>query len=97
MYNKDKGFLKIIILIIVALALLKFVFDFDIIEFLKTPKVADTVSYIWNDIILFLWDNYIKAPLGWTWDHFKSLAKIGWDNLIILLDKIKEIAIELTS
>lgn len=95
--NKEKGFLKIIILIIVALALLKFVFDFDVIEFIKTPKVQDTLHYIWYDIIVFLWENYIRTPLSWAWDQVKHLTKLGWDSLIILLDKIKEIAVELTS
>ncbi len=91
--TKQKGFIKTIILLIIALALLKFVFNFDVIEFFKTPKVADTVSYIWNDVILFLWNNYIEAPFFWAWDNAKLLTKIGWDNLIVLLDKIKEIVV----
>lgn len=94
MKNKQEGgFLTIIVLIIIALALLKFVFDFDIIDFFKNPKVAETVSYIWNDVILFLWNNYISAPFWWVWEHVKVLVKIGWENLIIVLDKIKEIVI----
>jgi len=95
--KKDQGFLTIIVLIIIALALLKFVFDFDIIDFFKTPKVAETISYIWNDVIVFLWSNYIKAPFFWAWDLFKTLAKLGWENLIILLDKIKEIVVAIKS
>ena len=92
--SNQKGFLQIIIVIIIALALLKYLFHFSIIDFVKKPDVADTIKYIWNDIILFLWNNYIKDPFFWAWDNFKLLSKVGWENLIILLDKIKEIVIE---
>jgi len=94
MKNQNKaGFIKTIIIIIIALALLKFVFNFDIIEFVKRPKIAEVIHYIWNDIILFLWNNYIQAPFFWAWANVKILTKLGWENLIILLDKIKEILI----
>ncbi len=95
MKKDQRGFLQIIIVIIIALALLKFVFDFNIIDFIKKPKVAETISYIWNDIILFLWNNYIEGPFFWAFKNVKLLAKIGWENFIFVLDKIKEIIIEI--
>jgi len=93
--NSQKGFLQLIIIIIIALALLKFVFDFDIREFIKNPKVADTIKYIWNDIILFLWSNYVKEPFFWAFENIKTLTKMGWESFIYLLDKIKEIIVEI--
>jgi len=52
-----KGFLKTIVLIIIALALLKIVWDFDIVKFLDNPKVKeiiDTIFDIFKSILDFL-------------------------------------------
>lgn len=89
--KRESGFIQFIIIIIIALAALKYVFDFDIIEFLNQPKIAETIDYVWSDIIVFLWINYLGAPVIWAWNLIIELAKLGWENLLILLDKIKEI------
>ena len=89
--KKQKGFIQIIVIIIIALAALKYTFDFSIIDFVAQDKVKDTISYIWNDIIVFLWVNYIGAPVIWAWGVASDLAKVGWENFILVLDKIKEI------
>ena len=91
--KNQKGFIQLIIMIIIALAALKYVFDFSIIDFLAQEKVKETIDYIWNDIIVFLWVNYLGAPVIWAWNTGKDLAGLGWDNLIVLLDKIKEIVL----
>ncbi|WKZ26753.1 MAG: hypothetical protein QY304_01470 [Candidatus Paceibacterota bacterium] len=57
--KKQKGFLKTIILIIIALALLKLVWDFDIVEFINKPFVKAIWETIWS-IIGPLWD-FIKG------------------------------------
>jgi len=89
--NGEKGFLQIIIIVIIALILLNYFFDFNIITFLGQDKIQSTFSYIWNDIIVFLWVNYIGAPIIWAWENLKVLAVLGWDNFIFVLDKIKDI------
>jgi hypothetical protein len=90
--KKEKGFIQIIVIIIIALAALKYTFDFSIIDFIAQDRVKDTISYIWNDVIVFLWVNYLGAPIIWAWETGKDLAKIGWENFILVLDKIKGIA-----
>jgi hypothetical protein len=89
--KKEKGFIQLIIIVIIALAALKYVFDFSIIDFLAQDKAKETIDYIWNDIIVFLWVNYLGAPIIWAWDIGKDLAKLGWENFILVLDKIKDI------
>lgn len=44
--NKDRGFVTAIIVIIIALVALKYAFHFDIVDFLKTPKVHDLIIKI---------------------------------------------------
>lgn len=57
--KNDKGFLKTIILIIIALALIKLVWDFDILKYLN----QEPIKAIWNAIVnLFsaIW-NFLKG------------------------------------
>ena len=42
----NKGFIRLIIVIIVALVILKFFFDFDVIEYLQSDKFAPVWAYI---------------------------------------------------
>lgn len=57
MINK-KGFLKTILLIVIAIALLKLVWEIDVIEFLNRPQIKE----IWDavmDVFRAIW-NFIK-------------------------------------
>ena len=56
----QRGFLKFIILLIIALALLKLVWDFDILEFLNRPGVKE----VWDAIV-----NVFKK----IWEFVKNL------------------------
>lgn len=84
------GFIKMIIVILITLALLKIVFDFDIFTFLKIPAVQNAVSYIWN-IIMAVWNAGLEKIVLFAWENGKQLLSIGWTNLITLLGKISEI------
>gem|GEM_PF-3966057 len=54
--NKNKrGFIKTLILIIIALALIKLVWDFDIVDFIKNPSIKAVLDAIWG-ILKPLWD-----------------------------------------
>jgi len=89
--TKEKGFLKIIVIVLIALALLKILFDFDIFNFARWPIVADAIDYIWR-IIKTIWDGFLGRIFWFAWNNLKYLAVLGWDNLLILLDKIERIA-----
>ncbi len=45
---KEKGFVMKIVLIVVALVALKFYFDFDVIEWIKSPIGQKIVGPIWD-------------------------------------------------
>lgn len=46
----QKGFIKTILLIIIAFAILKIVWDFDVLDFLDTPAIRN----IWDIFVEFV-------------------------------------------
>lgn len=80
-----RGFIKTIILIIIALALLKFVFNFDIIDFLKRPDVVEWFSKVWN-FVNDLWDRFIARLFWFAWDNLKILLSHAWTAITGFLD-----------
>ena len=44
--KQNSGFIKLIIVIIVALVILKFFFDFDVIEYLQSNRFTPVWDYI---------------------------------------------------
>ena len=85
------GFVKIILIILVALALLKIVFNLNIFDVLADPRVKDAVDYI-NKIFITVWNNGLSKLLFFAWDNGREAVNLGWKNLLILLDKIQKIA-----
>lgn len=58
---KNKGFIGILVLIIIALALAKYFFDWSIFDALSSEKGKDTVLYVKN-ILNVVW-SYLKTFL----------------------------------
>lgn len=69
---KSGGFITTIIVILVAIVVLKFVFGFNIIEFLRSPKVSEWTSYI-KDVIVFVWTHYLAGAFSALWDLISKL------------------------
>ena len=82
--TKQKGFITLIILIIIALALAKYFYSFDVFNAAATPQGQQTTSYI-KQIFDFIW-SFIGRPLTFLWDNvikgilFKVFL-LGWDQL----------------
>ena len=58
--RNNKGFVKLIILIIIGIAILSY-FNIDIRSILDSNSFRDNLSYVWN-FIWNIWSNYIKGP-----------------------------------
>lgn len=86
--NNKKGFIRAIIIIIIALAIAKFVFNFNIIDFFKSPKAHETLVYVGN-VIKLVWEKYISVALKFGWDSGKVLLTYAWDNLSVIISKAK--------
>ena len=53
---KNRGFIVKIVLIIIAIVLLKYVFDVDVLAWLKTPTAHKIIDPLWNFIkVLYNW------------------------------------------
>ncbi len=57
MKSKEDGFIARIVLIVVALIAIKYYFDFDIIEWIKSPEGQKIIEPIWS---------YIKTTYDWV-------------------------------
>lgn len=70
--NYRGGFITTIIIILVALVLLKVWFDFNIIDFLKSPKVSEWTTYL-REVITFVWQHYLKDAFSAIWNFVTDL------------------------
>lgn len=63
--NTQGGLIKMIILVIIAIAVLSW-YGFDIKEFFMSEQVQKNFSYVW-DIIKTVWADYLAAPAKALW------------------------------
>jgi|GEM_PF-5988426 len=64
--RKNHGFLKIIILIVIALAILAY-YGFDIKRLIDSPAFQEKISFIWGWLKDF-WTNYIWGSIVAFWN-----------------------------
>lgn len=79
---KSAGFIKAIIVIVVALVALGF-FGYNLKDIVNSPDVKGNFAYVW-ELLLKLW-NLLLTPLSWVWDNI--VLKLIWNNLQPLLNK----------
>jgi len=84
--NKKRGFISTILLIIVALALLKYFFDFSIFDAATSEQGRATVAYI-REVLGTVWF-YIRTPVMYAWDEVaKPLFFFTFDSLRQLIEE----------
>jgi len=76
---KQKGFISWIILFIIALALLKYFFNWSIFDAAETDEGKSAILYI-RDILNFIW-YYIEAPVKWIWQRILELIPVSRESL----------------
>ncbi len=85
MINKQNGFIKLIILIIIAIIVLSY-FGFDLRSIIESPGTQDNLHYVWGGVIT-VWDNYLAGPAYYLWnDVFINLL---WNSFIENMNRIK--------
>lgn len=70
--NKKGGLVKMIILIIIALAVLSW-YGVDIKEFFTSPQMQTNLGYIWN-FIQEVWSSFLAAPAHKLWGIWLTYA-----------------------
>ena len=65
--ESEKGIIGWLLLIIIALALLKYFFDFSIFDAASSEQGMQTIEYVKN-IFSAVW-NFIRTPVLYIWDE----------------------------
>ncbi len=66
--NTNKGFIKLIIVIVIALIILGYFFNIKITDVISAPNVQANLSWFWN-IIVNIW-NFITYPIVFVWNRY---------------------------
>ncbi len=69
--RKDKGFIGWLILIIIALALLKYFLNWSIFDAAASEQGRNTINYI-KDVLNFVW-SYARIPVLFIWQKVLEL------------------------
>jgi hypothetical protein len=80
--QKEGGLIGMLVLIIIALALLKYFLDWSVFEAAGTPQGHETLSYT-KEIIQTVW-SYLSVPFHFIWD------KIAWPLLDLFWQTLKD-------
>ena len=73
--QQGRGFIKLILLIVVALIVLGF-FGYNLSDIINSPTVHDNLVYVW-DIIVKIWNTVIVIPALWLWDKIQGVLPNG--------------------
>lgn len=89
--REEGGFITTILIIIVALALLKYFLNWDIFDAAASEEGRTTISYVrdvidtvWSIIetpVRFAWDEVVKPIFSFAFDALKGMLEEGRDSL----------------
>lgn len=92
MINKKRGSLKWIFIIVIAIIIASFYFDFSIQEAVEDEQTQSNFAYVWNNIVTF-YNTYLSEKVNYLWnDIFLDLI---WNSFVGNMENLK--AGEMTS
>ncbi len=84
--QSKRGFITTILLIIIALAALKYFLNFSIFDAAASEQGQGTIAYL-RDVISTVW-SYIGAPVTYAWNEVvKPLFIFAFDSLRQMLEE----------
>lgn len=81
--NKQKGIVRTIIIIIIALLVISYL-GINLRQLATSPTTESNFSYVWNGTV-YIWDNYLETPVTNIYDFF---IKYIWDPALSDIEKI---------
>lgn len=92
MKNKQKGSLKWIFIIVIAIIIASVYFNFDIQKAIEHEQTQSNFAYIWKHIMNF-YNKYLSDKINYLWNNV--FTELIWESFIENMKNIK--AGELTS
>jgi hypothetical protein len=87
----EKGFITTLLIIIIALAALKYFFNWSIFDAAASEEGRGTISYI-RDVLNRVW-SLVETPVEFAWNEVvRPLFSFAFDSLRALMDSGKEAA-----
>lgn len=80
--NKQRGLIKMIIIIIIAIAILSY-YGVDIKQFFTSPQAQNNFGYVWG-FIKDTWTNYLAIPATKLWG---MIVQYVWNPLVDIIFK----------
>lgn len=88
--NNQKGLIKTIIVILIAIIVLSYL-GFDIKKIFESEYLQKNLNYVW-DILRTVWENYLAKPAMFVWNRaIMPLIDIIWKSFLAGLDKLKSV------
>jgi hypothetical protein len=79
MKKNQQGFIGLIIVLIFALSLAKYVLHWDVIAFIKSAKFIEILTYI-KKALLIVWKTLLVTPVTFVWN--KVVVGIIWKTIV---------------
>jgi hypothetical protein len=74
----DRGLVKMIIVIVVALLILSY-FGLNLRNIANAPTTQDNFGYVWG-IVTDIWNNYLAKPATYVWNEI--IIKYIWEPIM---------------
>ena len=83
----ERGLIKWILLIIIAIVLASYFFDFSVRDAVEDEQTQDNFGYIQTHTVSF-WDKHLKSTANYLWDSI--FIDLLWDSFNDKLQRIKD-------
>ena len=83
--NKNKGFIRLIILIIIGIIVLSY-FNINVKSIVESPVAQENIGYVWG-LVTFVWAEYLATPLLYFWNNI--FIALLWDSFVDNMERIR--------
>ncbi len=83
--NDNRGLIKWIVIIIIAIIVLSY-FGFDLRGIVESEQTQNNLGYVWGGIVL-VWDSYLSQPILYFWNNI--FIDLLWNSFIDNMERIK--------
>lgn len=85
MRAKQKGFVKLVIILVIVLIILGY-FGFNIKEIIQSPSVSGNLNYAWG-LAVTVWNKVLVVPITFVWN--KIIVGFFWNTFAGMIEKIQ--------